>query len=473
MRENIVTKKILLSAAVVIAGIILIDFVVEKIIQQEEISYPRLSSRAGEVSPSSEFLNALRAVDYYRDEIKKHPDRVKNYIALAQLYQQEARVTANEAHYLPKAQYLLTEALRRNPEDIEALTAQAALYMTYHQFKQAKEVISKVIAKNDFNAAAYGVLVDALVELGEYETAVKACDKMLSIRPDIRSYSRASYLRELHGDIPGAIAAMRLAADAGVTGQENRAWTLSNLGNLYLQQEKVDTALFIFKGILEERPLYAPAIVGIAKIKTLKKEYSEAIKLLADAYHSTPYHGLLEQLAAVFRYAGMNEKADSAASLVLKGFEDDLRMGHNAYGEFAAFAIQHNTELKKGLEYAQKDYEYRPENIKALETYAWALLLNGNPELAAPLIEKAMRLQTKTPQLLYRAGIIFQQSGNDAMAKELLKEAMKQHLSLHQKEFEHAKIVLAALQETDKAHKSISKNLMSFRAKQSNLKKMN
>ncbi len=43
-------------------------------------------------------------------------------------------------------------------------------------------------------------------------------NRMVSIRPDIRSYSRISYLREIHGDIPGAIEAMELAVEAGAPG---------------------------------------------------------------------------------------------------------------------------------------------------------------------------------------------------------------------------------------------------------------
>ena len=49
-------------------------------------------------------------------------------------------------------------------------------------------------------------------------------DKMVSIRPDLRSYSRISYLREIHGDMPGAIEAMKMAIQAGYPGYEDRAW---------------------------------------------------------------------------------------------------------------------------------------------------------------------------------------------------------------------------------------------------------
>ena len=116
-------------------------------------------------------------------------------------------------------------------------------------------------------------MCDANVELGHYDEAVAAVDKMMSARPDLRSYARASYLRELHGDRMGAVEAMKFAADAGAAGQENRSWALYNLGNIFLNWGKLDTAEFIYKGILEERPNYAYAMSGLAMVSAARKNY--------------------------------------------------------------------------------------------------------------------------------------------------------------------------------------------------------
>src|SRR5205807_8990054 len=77
---------------------------------------------------------------------------------------------------------------------------------------------------------AYGVLVDALVELGRYDEATAAAQVMTDMRPDLSSYSRISYLRELHGDTNGAMAAMRLAIQAGPLRSEATAWCDVQLG---------------------------------------------------------------------------------------------------------------------------------------------------------------------------------------------------------------------------------------------------
>ncbi len=78
-------------------------------------------------------------------------------------------------------------------------------------------------------------MVDALVEMGEYERAVDAAQKMVDLRPDTASYSRVSYLRALHGDTKGAIDAMKMAAEAAnPKNPESVAWCRVHLGDVLM-----------------------------------------------------------------------------------------------------------------------------------------------------------------------------------------------------------------------------------------------
>ncbi len=394
-------------------------------------AFPKFDKRAAEIVPSSEFLNAQKAVEYYETEIRRKPEAAKNYIELAQVFLQEARVTGNHHQYIPDVQELLDQALSLEPENFQALVIKASLMMTLHQFQEAKRLAQIAIARAPYNAFSHAVLTDALIELGEYGEAVKACDKMLSIHPDLRSYARASYLRELHGDLDGAIAAMRMACDAGVAGQENRAWALHQLGMLYLQQGKADTAAFIFKGILEERPNYAYTIAGLAQIGNVKKNYTEAIALFQQAYKIVPDHGFIEQLADLHRAAGKFSLADSTAREVLKTFGQHEQGGWNINREFAMFCANHDMNLAAALKRAKSEYEARPNNIDVLETYAWALYKNGQVQHAVPLIERAMNLNARRATLSYRAGMIYFAANQREKAKTHLQRSLAENLYLH------------------------------------------
>jgi hypothetical protein len=77
--------------------------------------------------------------------------------------------------------------------------------------------------------------VDANVELGLYNDAVAAAQWMLDLRPgNIPGLTRAAYLRELHGNLKGALELMQMAYDATPFGEtEDRAWILTQIAHLH------------------------------------------------------------------------------------------------------------------------------------------------------------------------------------------------------------------------------------------------
>ena len=100
------------------------------------------------------------------------------------------------------------------PDNYNALKLRAKLQLTNHQFAEALQTTRQAQTFRDDDHDVWGMITDALVETGDYAGAVKAAQRMIDLRPDSSSYSRVSYLRELHGDTEGAIQAMTLAVKA-------------------------------------------------------------------------------------------------------------------------------------------------------------------------------------------------------------------------------------------------------------------
>ena len=392
--------------------------------QRKGVSHlPNLSLRSEGSTASAEFVNAQKAVDNYREQIRKNPDVVKNYLELAQLFLQEGRVTGNNAEYIPKAQALLDEAMKRETDNPEIIITRASIAATLHHFKEAKELAEKAITQNPRTAFYYGVLCDALVELGEYDEAVKACDKMVSIRPDLRSYSRVSYLRELHGDLDGAIEAMKMAADAGVSGQENRAWVLYNLGMLYLNQNKLDTAEYIFKGILEERLRYPHAVAGLARVNSVRQKYDEAIELYQQAIEVLNEPAFHEALGEVYEVISNLSEAKKSYDTALELYENEQKMGEDNAVEMAEFLAWHNRKLEDVLPMAQSAIQRRP-SIHGYKVLALALYKNGKYTEAQEAIQQAMKLGTKDASMYYLAGSIADKLGNSEESNRFLTQAL-------------------------------------------------
>ena len=121
---------------------------------------------------------------------------------LGQAYLQKARETGDPGYY-PKAEALFQQALASEGDDVDAIVGLGTLALARHQFAVALDWGEQARALAPYHAAAYGVIGDAQVELGRYDEAIETVQAMVDLRPDLSSYSRVSYLRELMGDREG------------------------------------------------------------------------------------------------------------------------------------------------------------------------------------------------------------------------------------------------------------------------------
>lgn len=437
-------KKLFIPVTIIIITISALSYLIFSP-GKDDIHILTLLPRSTDASLSAEYLNAQRTVNYYRDQIEKNPDDIKNYIELAQVFIQEARITGKHHEYVPKILRLLEDALILDNENLDANLTKASVLLSLHQFEEAKKIGEWAVDKYPYNPDVYGVLCDASVELGQYEKAVVVCDKMLSVKPDLRSYSRASYLRELNGELEAAIDAMRMAADAGVTGHENRAWVLYNLANLYLQSGKVDTAEFIYNGILEERPGYAYAFSGLAKVMIVRNDYSRAIEYLKNANEYLDDHSFFERLADIYLATGNREEEQKLISTVMKEFDEHEKAGWNVNLEYAAFNLNHNLNLGESLLRVEKEYKRRPGNIEVIDTYSWALYKNGKVNEALKMIEKVFYTNSKNPLYFYHAGVIFKAADKNEQAAAYFESALNENLAKNVLFYKDAKARLSEL----------------------------
>lgn len=383
-----------------------------------------------QVFPSAQFQNAAEAVDYYRAQLRRTPDSAETRVRLAQALIQLAEEEGRETELIPEASERLAEALEIDPNHYYGQTVQASLYNKLHRFEDARDLSRKLLSQYPKHAYVHGVLVDALVELGEYDEAVAASDQLQALRPGLPAYSRASYLRELHGDTEGAIEAMEMAANADPVGQGTRAWALYQLGNLYLGEAKADTAASIFQGILTERPDFAPALTGLGHVALVKGNPDEAVRLLEESRALRPMEVTDEVLVEAYTAAGSERKAEAAAKRVVQALHAARQMGEIVDMEEADFLADRGEDLDRALTMARQEVRRRPGHLHANETYAWTLYKTGNAREAIPYIERAMRLGTGDAMVHYRAARIYEGAGQGGEAARHLRLALDGNLGV-------------------------------------------
>lgn len=366
--------------------------------------------------------------------LKTNPEDLQQYVNLATAYVTEGRVTGNTTYYNDAALHMLEHVINSNTanKDImfQALSLRSTVLLNYHQFRDAMDAAQKAVAINNFNAGIYGALVDANVELGNYEAAVQCCDKMMSIRPDLRSYSRASYLRQIYGQNRGAIQAMTMAVEAGMPGAENTEWARTTLGDLYLSNGNPDSANLMYRISLNYRPGYPHALMGEARVARAKKDLTSAIALTKQAIEALPEAAFIAQLAGLYEQQGNTAKAAEVRKDVLKLLEEaqdnepkDAIAKHNAHREMAN-AYMHTAQLDKALLHAKEDLAMRPTNIDANQLVAWIYYLKGEYANAKTHIDKAFVTNTRSAELLYKASAIYAKTGNTTRSSELRQAAL-------------------------------------------------
>jgi tetratricopeptide (TPR) repeat protein len=320
----------------------------------------------------------------------------------------------------------VNEVLTIEPNNFEALTFKAMLYLSQHHFADGLKMAQKAGEANPYNAFVQGIITDGNVEMGNYKAAIESADKMISIRPDIRSYSRVSYLREIHGDYPGAIEAMKMAMDAGAPGDESTEWARVQLGHLYENTGDWKRAEMNYLISLENRPGYAYAILGQARIAKAKKEYAKAIAYCQQADTLVNDYSFKEQLADVYMLAGQKEKATEINKWLINAMREDAKAGEtdDAVGHYADRELAHvyikNGDYDNALKHALAEYNRRPDNIDVNETMAWVYYHKEEYAKALPFIETALKTSSKNPTLLCRSGLIYAKAGNNVKAKEIL-----------------------------------------------------
>ena len=391
------------------------------------IEIPELIERSEAIRNGKEWDQVRNAYVGARDQLTKDSTLVTPRLDLARVYIREARVTGEHGHYYPAAMEILEGGLRQatiTPDErYQALTMLASVQLSQHEFADALTTSEQAIRLNPYAAVGYGAIVDAYVELGRYDDAVAAADKMVQVKPDLRSYARVSYLREIHGQVDDALQSMRLALDAGYPGTEETSWVRLTLGDILRTYGRRAEARDQYQRAIEDRPGYPFAVAALAGMAADEGNYDEAERLLKQATTAIPEVGFYSQLAHVYRATERPELAEKTIAEVMDMLADDVAHGHNMNLEYAQVHMELTGDLDEAYEYAMKEYERRPENIDVNRLLATLELLRGNYAEAAPYAEVAARTGSRHPELKLTQGLLALHRGDRNEGERLLAEA--------------------------------------------------
>jgi tetratricopeptide (TPR) repeat protein len=355
--------------------------------------------------------------------LQARPEDAAALTLLGLAFHQRYRETADPS-YITRAEGLFRRTLELKPGDPAATSGLAGLALSQHRFRKALSLAREAQRLAPGSARPYGAVGDALIELGRYDEAFSAFDRMSELRPNLASYARVAYGRELLGRPRAAIEAMSLALDVSAGRPEPAAWTLVELGKLRFGMGERAKARAYFQAALAAFPGYVYGLDWLARVEAASNRFDRAVRLSRRAVDGVPLPQFVATLADIERARG--NMAGAREQYALMGTIQRLLRanGVNSDLELALFRVDHGIRLRQTVELAWTARADRP-SIYADDVLAWALARNGRCGEALRYSKRSLRLGTKDASFYFHRGMIERCLGRKAVAADWFSRALE------------------------------------------------
>jgi tetratricopeptide (TPR) repeat protein len=352
-------------------------------------------------APATAREDLVRVVAEMEQKLASNPADASAATRLADALLRQARVNANGG-LASRAEAALTRVLASDPDNYDARRMLAAVYLSEHRFRDALAAADQCRLRRPNDAWLYGAIGDAHLELGEYPEAFNAFDRMATLRPNAASYARASYARELRGDLDGALRYMAMATEAtGAQDPESGAWHHAQLGHLYLElgrtadaEREYGHADFIFPG-------HPFAQDGLARVRHARGDDRGALDLVKRRLAAAPTPSDLAFAGELSESLGDRGGAERYYRLAEAAWISDAPEP----ARLVRFLAEHGRRLNDVVRLAQAAAAER-HDIFTDDALAWAYFRTGDTAQAAVAIKNALRTGSRDKDIRAHAAAI-------------------------------------------------------------------
>lgn len=364
---------------------------------------------------------------------------------LADAYVERGRVTGDLGD-LERAAAALDRAAPTAPDRAAVDVRRAGVAFSLHRFVEAAEIAERLVAADERNLAALGILGDARLEVGDVDAARRAYEQLGELAPSPAVWSRQGRLAFLTGDPDGAERFVARALDAARADAfpDEIAFYATQLADLRRLAGDLAGSEAAYALALEALPEHAPALAGLGRLREAQGRREEAVSLLSRSVELLPLPEVIATLADLETLAGRPDRAADHLALVDRIGEVGQAVGTVYDRQLVLVAADHGRDPERAVAMARAELQDR-QDVYGWDALAWALHAAGDLDAAADASRRALALGTPDPRLRYHAGMIALARGDRAAARPLLEAALAGRAALPPLQVEALQGALASL----------------------------
>jgi tetratricopeptide (TPR) repeat protein len=380
-------------------------------------------------APATKLAAIDSEISFWQKKLDKIDDDIVSRSKLAGLLERRFFYSGKiiEVHQADSLYKLVNRIQSKNSSGI--FRALASNSIKQHKFKQAQLYIDSALYLGDDRYLSLLMQFDIAMELGN---KVKA-NEVLNSLGDKKNFDylirAAKYKDHIEGNLDEAIELMEKALKEVETNNTLLLWTKSNLGDLYGHANRMSESYRCYLDVLSKDPEYYHALKGIAwLVFSGDKNPAEAKRIIVSLKqrHNVPDYDLL--LAEIAEFENAKKERDQHFANFLRTAADPLY--GDMYSKYVfnlkADVLNHPDEA---LSIAKKEVENRP-TPEAFSWLAWAYLKKGEVNQAVQIAKAKVENKSFEPEVVYRMGMIYKNSGQKNKAKQYLNDAKSSHYEL-------------------------------------------
>jgi len=322
-------------------------------------------------------------------------------------------------------------ALKKDPVFAAANAGLGEAYWRKYQLTHDKEWANAAIencrkgAERDAAlAAAHICLGRVFVGTGNYEKALEEYRRGVELEPTNDA---------AHGGLAYAYEQLNQLDDAEKTFKQAIAvrpnyWATYNwLGLFYQRHARYEDAVAMYLQVVSLAPDSFTGYYNLGGVRILQGKYSEAIPLLERSLAIRKTAEATSNLGTA--YFQLRRYTDAAAA-----FEQSTQLDPQNYliwgnlGDAYYWAPGRRGEATaaygKAITLGEEKLRVNPRDAQVLSSLAMYHAMRGERKVALDNADAALRLSPKSPDLLFNAGITYQQLGNTQRALDVLEKAV-------------------------------------------------